>query len=207
MVAVAVTVHVPDLFNVETARDFWPIVGVQDSKRIRKDRLEEYHDLIVDYLLENDGDLGVGIVPAKDINKAGHQPSYMRVLRDAVKAPWRVGADIPDLLIVDGNQRIPNLREVRQITLVKGDQKVFAIAAASIVAKVTRDRIMRQIGEEFPRYGFRKNSGYATAQHIAALMSDGLSPFHRTKASNTAVSNAKKKQGIPAAKRKPRLTR
>jgi ribonuclease HII len=83
------------------------------------------------------------------------------------------------LLLIDGNQKIPNLSLFQQ-TVVGGDKLVKTIAAASIVAKVTRDRMMDGYDKEYPRYGFAKHKGYGTRQHMEALEKHGPTPVHRT---------------------------
>ena len=83
----------------------------------------------------------------------------------------------PDLALVDGN-RAPALR-CRVETVVGGDAKSLSIAAASVVAKVTRDRAMRRLAETHPGYGWERNAGYGTAEHRAALLSLGVTPHHR----------------------------
>jgi ribonuclease HII len=81
-------------------------------------------------------------------------------------------------LLIDGNQKIPNL-SLAQETVVSGDKIVKSIAAASIVAKVTRDRMMNEYDAQFPRYGFKKHKGYGTKMHMDALKTYGPTPIHR----------------------------
>jgi ribonuclease HII len=82
------------------------------------------------------------------------------------------------MVLVDGNHIIPNIG-FRQQAIIKGDSKVFAIAAASIVAKVVRDKIMSDFSELYPQYGFEKNKGYGTKDHLQALRQHGACPIHR----------------------------
>ena len=84
----------------------------------------------------------------------------------------------PDFLLLDGNHCFPKSPWPYQ-TVVKGDAHSHTIAAASIVAKVTRDRLMHQLDEEFPAYGWRQNVGYPTKAHYAALAEHGPTPYHR----------------------------
>jgi ribonuclease HII len=92
-----------------------------------------------------------------------------------------------DYLLIDGNFKISwnpaafakSYGEPKQEAIVKGDQKVFSIAAASIIAKVTRDRLMQKMHEKYPDYGFDKHKGYGTALHIAKIKELGASPIHR----------------------------
>ena len=84
----------------------------------------------------------------------------------------------PDLILVDGNQFIPNL-DLPQITIVKGDSTTFCIAAASIIAKEYRDRLMAIEDDIFPDYGFKDHAGYGTSKHINAIVTRGVTPIHR----------------------------
>ena len=95
---------------------------------------------------------------------------YFRVLKDNLEKP--------DLIIVDALNHIDTLG-IPYESIIKGDAKCYSIAAASIIAKVTRDRIMRQWDEIYPQYGFEKHKGYGTAAHIAAIREYGLCPLHR----------------------------
>ena len=83
----------------------------------------------------------------------------------------------PDYVLVDG-LRVPAIR-IRQKAIVGGDAKSFSIAAASVIAKVTRDRMMLRVHEQFPQYNFAQHKGYATPEHLAALEKYGPSPVHR----------------------------
>ena len=84
---------------------------------------------------------------------------------------------VPDICLVDGNQKIPI--QTRQMCIVKGDDLVTSIGAASIVAKVTRDRWMKEISTQYPQYLFEKNKGYGTADHIEAIRNNGFTNIHR----------------------------
>jgi ribonuclease HII len=84
----------------------------------------------------------------------------------------------PDFCLIDGNQSIPDLL-IPQESLVKGDQKSIAIAAASILAKVWRDELLNRIGLHYPQYDFARNKGYGTARHRQAIQKYGLTPYHR----------------------------
>ena len=94
---------------------------------------------------------------------------------------------LPDIALVDGNDppRLPCLVE----TEIKGDARIASIAAASIVAKVVRDRMMARLGNAYPAYGFASNAGYSTRGHLSVLPSEGPCPFHR-------LSSAPLRQGL-----------
>ena len=84
----------------------------------------------------------------------------------------------PDLILVDGNMQIPDI-SISQKSIVAGDAKSASIAAASIIAKVTRDRIMMEFAKQFPQYGFENHKGYGTKEHQEALQNFGPCPIHR----------------------------
>jgi ribonuclease HII len=115
----------------------------------------------------------VAVVDVADIDRINIYWASMRALRDAVSAL----TPLPDAVIVDGF-RIPDLA-IPQRGIVKGDRQCAAIAAASIVAKVARDRLMLQLHALDPRYGFDRHKGYATAEHLDAMARFGYSAVHR----------------------------
>ena len=84
----------------------------------------------------------------------------------------------PDVLLNDA-VTIPGINDIKQVPIIKGDAKSVSIAAASIVAKVTRDRLMVEYSKQYPEYGFESNKGYGTAEHIEALKKYGKTPIHR----------------------------
>jgi ribonuclease HII len=85
----------------------------------------------------------------------------------------------PSAVLVDGNRKPPNIEAAHVETIIKGDSKVFSIAAASIIAKVTRDRMMHEAHEKWPEYGFAQHKGYGTKAHMAAVRKLGPCPIHR----------------------------
>ncbi len=84
---------------------------------------------------------------------------------------------LPDYLLIDGNIKLD--MELPQLSIVKGDRLSFSVAAAGIIAKVTRDKIMMELHKEFPEYGFDQHKGYATREHKQAILRHGPSPVHR----------------------------
>lgn len=119
------------------------------------------------------GWVGVGIVPAGEVDSIGVREAARRAFRQALEALPKP----PDAVLVDGPVRIGVDLETRNI--IRGDQKSLSIAAASIVAKVLRDRMMGALEEIFPGYGFDRHKGYGTAFHRRALKELGPSPLHR----------------------------
>lgn len=118
--------------------------------------------------------IGVGIVSADDIDNSNILRASLLAMRRAV---FSLGAPLPDHLLVDGKFPVPI--ELSQQTLVKGESKSASIAAASIVAKVRRDRIMDELHCQFPQYGFSQHKGYPTKAHHLAIARFGPSPVHR----------------------------
>jgi ribonuclease HII len=118
-------------------------------------------------------EVGIGSVPAAEIDRINiRQATLLAMCRALAALPC-----IPDVALVDGNDppKLPCPVE----TIVKGDAHVPSIAAASIVAKVVRDRMMRRLAERFPAYGFVSNVGYSTGLHLSALTQAGPCPYHR----------------------------
>lgn len=118
--------------------------------------------------------IGVGIVSASDIDNSNILRASLLAMRRAV---YNLGPPLPDHLLVDGKFSVPI--DLSQQTLIKGESKSASIAAASIVAKVSRDRIMDELHQQFPHYGFCQHKGYPTAAHRLAIARFGPSPVHR----------------------------
>ena len=117
---------------------------------------------------------GVGIIDQKEIDRINILNATKQGVTSVVK-----GLDVrPDLIIIDALQHI-DTDGVPYESIIKGDAKCYSIAAASIIAKVTRDRIMREWDSVYPQYGFIQHKGYGTAKHIAAIKEYGLCPIHR----------------------------
>lgn len=143
--------------------------GIDDSKALDPDDRERLYERIAETALA----VGVGIGDVTRIDRDNILAATLWSMQDAVE---RLGCR-PRLALVDGN-RAPRLAcETR--TIVKGDAKCLSIAAASIVAKVTRDRMMIALARELPGYGFERHKGYGTPEHRAALVRLGLTPHHR----------------------------
>ena len=117
--------------------------------------------------------VSVGIVSPAYIDQFNILRATLQAMRQAVLTL----APLPDYLLVDGTHSVPV--PLQQRCLKKGDQISRSISAASIIAKVYRDRIMRSYDERYPRYGFQRHKGYGTKQHLAAIRAHGPSPIHR----------------------------
>lgn len=142
--------------------------GLRDSKTLSEKRRKA-----LAAALWTSAQIGVGVASVEEIDKLNiAQATLLAMSRAAASLPVA-----PTACIVDGNLK-PKLK-CPAYTVVKGDAKCLSIAAASIVAKVTRDRMMRELAREFPFYGWEKNKGYGVALHRAALAAHGVTPHHR----------------------------
>lgn len=145
------------------------IEGIDDSKKLSGAKREEFFDLISGEAVA----VGVGSVSEKVIDEINILNATHRAMREALDA-----LEVrPSHVLVDGNA-VPSL-EIPQTALNQGDRRSTAIAAASIVAKVTRDRLLIEMDARYPGYGFAKHKGYGTPEHISALMRLGPCEIHR----------------------------
>jgi ribonuclease HII len=144
------------------------IHGVRDSKKVPEAKREELYKFIMSV-----SRVGVGIICAEEIDRVNILSATKKAMFEAVEGL----GDRPELLLIDAIT-IPNMR-TRQMPIIKGDAKSACIGAASIVAKVTRDRIMLQYHSDYPEYGFDKHKGYATKLHLEKLRKYGPCPIHR----------------------------
>jgi ribonuclease HII len=158
--------------------DRWRFSGelrhaLDDSKALSRDQRESCYRALWAAASSGVVRLGVGAASRGEIDR-------INILRATLLAMVRaLGAlgEQPDIALVDGNIAPPLSCAVR--TIVKGDALSFSIAAASVVAKVTRDRIMHRLAARYPGYGWEKNAGYGTAEHGAAIRRLGVTPHHR----------------------------
>lgn len=146
------------------------IEGINDSKKVSEKKREKLYDLIIEEAISYSVAI-IGHDVIDDINILNATKSGVTKVVDELDLK-------PDLIIVDALTHI-NTRGIPYEPIIKGDAKCYNIAAASILAKVTRDRIMREWDEVYPQYGFISHKGYGTAKHIAAIKEYGLCPIHR----------------------------
>ena len=147
-----------------------PLDGVNDSKRVSAKKRELFFELLQS--LEG-FEFGIAVVEAEEVDRINILQATHKAMREAVAALGQA----PGHLLVDGHA-VPSLVQA-QTALVKGDSLSYSIAAASILAKVTRDRMMAKADAEFPGYGFATNMGYGTRRHLEALGRLGPCPLHR----------------------------
>ena len=146
------------------------IEGINDSKKVSEKKREKLYDLIIEEAISYSVAI-IGQDVIDDINILNATKEGVTKVVD--------GLDVkPDLIIIDALNHI-NTRGIPYEPIIKGDAKCYNIAAASILAKVTRDRIMREWDEIYPQYGFVQHKGYGTAKHIQAIKEYGLTPIHR----------------------------
>jgi ribonuclease HII len=145
------------------------IKGINDSKKLTKKRREELFDEIT----EKAEAYNIFSVDEKRIDEINILNATYEAMNGAVNALSKT----PDFVLIDGN-RIGGM-EIEHETVVKGDAKSISIAAASILAKVSRDRFICQIAEKYPEYGFEKHKGYGTKAHTEAILKYGPCPIHR----------------------------
>ena len=156
------------------------IEGVNDSKKVSEKKREKLYDEIINEAIA----YGVGIISQDRIDNINILNATKEGLTTAIKEMEKDlkeknrGFEKPDIILVDALTKI-DTDHIPYESIIKGDAKSYSIAAASIIAKVTRDRIMRQWDEVYPVYGFAKHKGYGTATHIQAIKEYGLCPLHR----------------------------
>lgn len=149
-------------------KDFY-LEGLNDSKKLSESQRNEFFEIIRKEAIT----YGTGIVDNQTIDRINIYQATKLAMKKAVTEL----SSTPDYLLIDAVE----LKDfpIPQTSLTKGDQLSISIAAASILAKVTRDRLMKKIHQEYPDYGFSSNAGYGTPQHLKALKQLGPSPYHR----------------------------
>ena len=145
------------------------ILYINDSKKLSAAKREELYDEIMEKAVAT----GLGLIGPERIDEINILQATYEAMRQAVSKL----EPQPDLLLNDA-VTIPDLA-MKQVPIIKGDAKSISIGAASIIAKVTRDRLMEEYDHMFPEYGFASNKGYGSAEHIAAIKKYGPTPIHR----------------------------
>lgn len=145
------------------------ILYLNDSKKLSEKKREELYDIIMEEAVS----VGLGFNSPERIDEINILQATYEAMREAVSKL----SVTPDVLLNDA-VTIPGI-SIKQVPIIKGDAKSVSIAAASIVAKVTRDRLMVEYDKVYPEYGFASNKGYGTKEHIEALRKYGKTPIHR----------------------------
>ena len=154
---------------------------IRDSKKLSEKQREKIYDLIAEHF-----HVGIGLANAETIDRINILQATFLSMKSAISQLMKNiptqhesdGRSFQAYVLVDGNQEIPNF-SLRQEAVVAGDSTVKSIAAASIIAKVTRDRLIVAYDQQYPEYGLAKHKGYGTAEHMAALRKYGPTPIHR----------------------------
>jgi len=146
------------------------LAHLTDSKKVSESRREAFFELLQ---ASDDVEVGVGIADVDEID----QINILRATHAAMKRAVEALPSLPDHILVDGRP-VPGL-PAPSTSIVKGDSLSLSIAAASIIAKVTRDRIMRELDAVYPEYGLAGHKGYGTQAHVQALLEHGPTPIHR----------------------------
>ncbi len=143
---------------------------VNDSKKLSESKRE----ILYEKITSEAAAWSVGIVDEKEIDKLNILNATKKALTMAIN-----NLNVkPDVILVDALDKIET-NNIPYISVIKGDAKIYSISAASIIAKVTRDRIMKEYDEVYPEYGFAQHKGYGTAKHIEAIKKYGICPLHR----------------------------
>ena len=145
------------------------IADLKDSKKITKNKRE----LLFELIKKKTSDIGIGIVDSITIDKINILNATILAMKRAIRSLRQY----PDFLLIDA-LKIPRV-VTPQMNLIKGEDKSISIAAASIIAKVYRDNLMREYHEKYPSYHFNQHKGYGTRKHLEAIRINGICPIHR----------------------------
>ena len=145
------------------------ILGLDDSKKLTEKKREALYDVIKETAVS----YGIAFASEKEIDEMNILNATFLAMNRAVE---KLGVK-PDLALIDGNQK-PHTG-INEVTVIKGDGKSMSIAAASVLAKVTRDRYMLELDKKYPQYEFRKHKGYGTKLHYEKILEYGISDVHR----------------------------
>ena len=157
------------------------ILWLNDSKKLSEKKRGELYPVILEKALA----YGIGMSSPERIDRVNILNATLEAMKDAYEAcRGMLREKRPDIteeqiiVLVDGNRSVPGIRETQK-TVIGGDAKCPSVSAASILAKVTRDRLLEEYDKEWPEYGFAKHKGYGTKEHIEAIRRFGLLPVHR----------------------------
>jgi ribonuclease HII len=148
-------------------KDFY-LEGIDDSKKLSEKRREEYSEIIKKDALS----IGISMISPPIIDEINIYEATKKAMKEAISHL----TPKPDFILIDAMKlELPYAFE----SIIKGDAQSISIAAASIVAKVTRDHLMKELAKTYPQYGFAQNMGYGTKEHIHAIDKYGITPYHR----------------------------
>ncbi len=144
------------------------LAGLNDSKKLSEAKREAFFSIIQEQALA----IGIGVISAEEIDEINVYEATKKAMIEAIGSL----SITPQHLLIDA-MKLP--LPIAQTSIIKGDAKSISISAASVVAKVTRDRMMKELGLRYPQYGFEKHAGYGTKEHLAAIAHHGILPEHR----------------------------
>jgi ribonuclease HII len=168
VVAAAVILDPESIGKQRSKSKWW--YRVRDSKTTNELEREQ----LVEFIKDHSIDFSVGVVARETIDEINIHQAGMLAMKKSVDGLKQS----PAFLFLDGIHKIKNIL-IPQLAVISGDEKILSISAASIVAKVARDKILKNLDELYPQYGFIKHKGYPTRQHKAALLKYGVTPEHR----------------------------
>lgn len=169
---VAAAVVLPRMGDPDFEATVERLRGLTDSKLLSARQRERFAEILPEVARA----WAIAELPPAEIDRLNILRASQEAMRQALAKVRRKLS--PDFLLIDGHLQLPAVRKP-QAALVKGDSRSISIAAASVLAKVHRDRLMDRLHEEWPLYGFDRHKGYPTADHLKALEAHGLSPHHR----------------------------
>lgn len=149
--------------------------SLNDSKKLSKKKREELYDIILENTINS-----TVCIEVEEIENINILNASLKAMKLACENVISEVQEKNVLVLVDGNKLIKNFIYPQQF-VIKGDAKSASIAAASILAKVSRDRYMEELDKKFPQYNWKQNAGYLTAEHLSAIDRYGITPFHRKK--------------------------
>ena len=142
---------------------------LKDSKKLSKEKREELY-----YYIKKNSIWAIGQASTREIEKINILQASLLAMKRAITKLKRK----PSLILIDGN-KLPDLKNYNLKYVIKGDQKIPSISAASIIAKVSRDKFIKKLSQEFNEYGWDTNSGYGTKEHLRAIKKLGITKYHR----------------------------
>ena len=184
VVASAVFVNLSENKDMLDKLDEDQVKLIRDSKTLSVNQREKAFELI-----NENFDIGIGWCDHQTIDRMNIlQAAYLAMKKAVTDLRKKIEPDV-DFILLDGNKKIPNF-SYRQKAIINGDRFSFSIAAASIIAKVTRDRTMLDFHKKYPDYGFDRHKGYGTRVHLEALETHGPCPIHRRSFNRVSSSRA-----------------
>ena len=142
---------------------------LKDSKKLSKEKREELY-----YYIKKNSIWAIGQASTREIEKINILQASLLAMKRAITKLKRK----PSLILIDGN-KLPDLKNYNLKYIIKGDQKIASISAASIIAKVSRDKFIKKLSKQFNGYGWDTNSGYGTKEHLKAIKKLGITKYHR----------------------------